>query len=427
MEIASLYKLYTETGKVSTDTRKITNGSLFFTLKGENFDGNKFALEALEKEAAYVIADDPELEGKHPNIIVTENALTSLQKLANYHRHQLKAKVLAITGSNGKTTTKELVHAVLSTQFKTVATPGNFNNHIGLPLTILQTPTDTEILILEMGDNNMGEIAALCQIAAPEAGLITNIGKDHLEGFGSFENNLRAKSELFDYLLKTMGTVFINSKDGILKNMSKRFANPIMYGQKEDFSYLEQENSQSFVGFKIDEEIYTTALFGDFNFANIEAAFCIGRYYKVPDKTIAQAVSAYLPQNNRSQIKNTEHNTILLDAYNANPSSVSAVLQSFASLNTSLTKLAILGDMLELGTISAEEHANTISLAKKLEAKTYFCGPLFFEHQEENNLLLFFKSKVELVEYLSKNSLEMHYILLKGSRGMRLETLLDSL
>lgn len=427
MEIASLYKLYIETGKVSTDTRKITNGSLFFTLKGDNFDGNKFTLEALEKGAAYVIADDPELKDKHPNIIVTENALTTLQKLANYHRHQLKAKVLAITGSNGKTTTKELVHAVLSTQFKTVATPGNFNNHIGLPLTILQTPLDTEILILEMGDNNMGEIAALCQIAAPEAGLITNIGKDHLEGFGSFENNLRAKSELFDYLLKTEGTVFINTKDDILRNMSKRFKEPIMYGQKEDFSYLAQDTSQSFVGFKINKKSYHTALFGDFNFANIETAFCIGRYFKVSDEAIAQAVSAYLPQNNRSQTKDTAHNTILLDAYNANPSSVTAVLQSFATLNTSLSKLAILGDMLELGTISAEEHANIIALAKKLQIETYFCGPLFFEHQEENDLLLFFKSKVELVEHISKYSLKNHYILLKGSRGMRLETLLDSL
>jgi len=427
MEIASLYKLYINSGKVSTDTRKITNGSLFFTLKGENFDGNKFALDALDKGANYVIADDPQLEGKHPNIIITKNALTTLQELANYHRKQLKAKVIAITGSNGKTTTKELVHAVLSSQYKTIATPGNFNNHIGLPLTILQTPADTEILILEMGDNNMGEIAALCQIATPDTGLITNIGKDHLEGFGSFENNLRAKSELFDYLLKTDGIAFINSNDTILKNMSKRFAKPIMYGQKDDFSYLEKESEQSFVGFNIDGKSYNTALFGDFNFANIGAAFCIGRFYKVPDMSIAQAISAYQPENNRSQIKNTEHNTILLDAYNANPSSVSAVLQSFATLHTSLTKLAILGDMLELGTTSKEEHANMIALAKQLQIQTYFCGPLFFEHRQGNNLLKFFKSKIELVEHLNNDSLEKHYILLKGSRGMQLETLLNCL
>jgi UDP-N-acetylmuramoyl-tripeptide--D-alanyl-D-alanine ligase len=427
MDIKSLYQLYIKAGTISTDTRKITKGSLFFALTGENFNGNKFALEAIEKGAAYAIVDDPALKNAHPNIIITDNALTGLQQLANYHRKQLPAHVLAITGSNGKTTTKELVHQVLSTKFKTVATPGNFNNHIGLPLTILQTPIDTEILILEMGDNNMGEIAALCQIGEPDSGMITNIGKDHLEGFGSFENNLRAKSELFDYLLKTNGAAFINSNDPMLKNMSKRFATPIMYGQTGDFSYLAQIADSSFASFKIKDSMYETGLFGDFNFANIDAAFCIGRFFKIPDTEIANSVCAYKPKNNRSQIKETGKNTLLLDAYNANPSSVSAVLESFAKLNTSLPKLAILGDMLELGAISATEHANLIELVIQLGIKSFFCGPLYFEHKQTSESTLFFENKTALNTYLGQNNLQGHYILLKGSRGMRLETLLDSL
>jgi len=428
MHIENLYQLYLQSKlKVSTDTRKITQGSIFFALKGANFDGNRFATSALEKGAAYAVVDDAAVAAEDERILLVKDALSSLQELANYHRKQLKAHVLAITGSNGKTTTKELVHQVLASQYKTLATPGNFNNHIGLPLTILQTQLDTEILILEMGDNNLGEIAELCQIGMPNSGLITNIGKDHLEGFGSFENNLRAKSELFDYLLKHQGTPFINTKDPIVSNMAKRFHEPVLYGSEPDFAHLNKIEKNGFISFSLDGVKYDTHLFGDYNFANVEAAHCIGKYFKVPNEKIAKALSEYKPKNNRSQVLDTNKNTLLLDAYNANPSSVGAVLDSFAKLQTQLPKLAILGDMLELGNISEREHANIILQATQLNIKTYFCGPLYHDQRPKESVHEFFADKNQLVEYLKKANPSGCHILIKGSRGMQLESLLEYL
>ncbi|UZR94516.1 UDP-N-acetylmuramoyl-tripeptide--D-alanyl-D-alanine ligase [Chondrinema litorale] len=429
MQTEALYQLYKQHPIITTDTRKIEHGSLFFALKGPRFNGNEYATEALQKGAEYAVVDEIADENKaNEKLILVDDVLTSLQQLANHHRNQMKIPVIAITGSNGKTTTKELLYQVLSKNYKTFATPGNFNNHIGLPITILQTPAGTEMLILEMGDNSLGEVDALCKIANPDLGLITNIGKDHLEGFGSFENNIRAKSELFNYLIQNGGNAFIPSKDDILFNMSKRFKEPILYGKEGNFSYLKFNEESVYVSFETENEnTYQSKLFGAFNFANIEAAWCIGKYFNIPESLLSEAVCNYAPTNNRSQIVEKGTNTLLLDAYNANPSSVSAVLQSFINMKNPKQKLAILGDMLELGEISSEEHFEIAKQACNAKLTSFFCGSLFFEHKSSFPEATFFEKKEELAAFLQKRKLESHFILLKGSRGIKLETLLDYL
>ena len=426
MQTETLYQVFKKFPKITTDTRKIEKDSIFFALKGPRFNGNHYALEALEKGAAYAVVDEEITNNKQ--FIKVDDVLISLQQLANYHRKELNIPVIAITGSNGKTTTKELLYQVLSKKYNTFATPGNFNNHIGLPLTILQTPQETEMLILEMGDNNLGEVNALCKIAAPDFGLITNIGKDHLEGFGTFENNIRAKSELFHYLIQNRGNAFIPSKDTILINMANLFKQPILFGEKGDFSHIKLNKNTVYVSFESESgTTYQSQLFGAFNFANIEAAWCIGKYFNISEELIAKAVCEYSPKNNRSQIIQKGKNTLLLDAYNANPSSVSAVLQSFINLKNNQNKTSILGDMLELGKTSSEEHYEIAKQASEAELTSIFCGPLFYEHKDSFKNSFFFKDKEELIEYLKENKAENHIILLKGSRGMKLETLLDYL
>ncbi|MEM1135432.1 MAG: UDP-N-acetylmuramoyl-tripeptide--D-alanyl-D-alanine ligase [Bacteroidota bacterium] len=429
METAALYQLFKKQKQVSTDTRKITKDSIFFALKGPRFNGNNYALEALEKGASFAVIDELSPEHKdHPQLILVENVLESLQKIANIHRKTLGIPVIAITGSNGKTTTKELVYQVLSQKFKTYATPGNFNNHIGLPLTILRTPPETEMLILEMGDNNLGEIAVLCEIANPDYGLITNIGKDHLEGFGSFENNLRAKSELFQYLIQNSGNAFIPTKDPILKNMAKRFKNPILFGDTGNQSFLQLNEQTVFVSFRTEEgKVHQTQLFGKYNFANVEAAYSIGKYFKIPYEELVKAICDYIPQNNRSQIIEKAKNTLLLDAYNANPSSVSAVLESFISMQSEKPKIVILGDMLELGKTSKQEHFDIAEKGTQANLICIFCGALFYEVRESFKKGLFFKDKEQLIQYLLKTPIMNHMVLLKGSRGLKLETLIEYL
>ncbi|HYG17660.1 MAG TPA: UDP-N-acetylmuramoyl-tripeptide--D-alanyl-D-alanine ligase, partial [Ohtaekwangia sp.] len=319
MNIESLYEKYRETGKVSTDTRQILPGSVFFALKGERFNANEFAAQALEQGARYAVVDEQQYAGD-PRVVLVDNALETLQQLARHHRAQLDIPVIGLTGSNGKTTSKELIHAVLGRRFKTHATRGNLNNHIGVPLTILSIDQSCEIAVVEMGANHLGEIALLCSIANPTHGIITNIGKAHIGTFGGFDNIIRAKSELYQHLIATGGKVFINSQNPILANMAKRFPDPVFYPAEGDYYHCALLEVDPFVVLRSERgERVETKLIGQYNFENIAAALCIGKFFGVEPSDADQAVAAYAPGNMRSQVVRRGTNTIILDAYNANP------------------------------------------------------------------------------------------------------------
>lgn len=421
-----LYELFLTCSEVSTDTRKISPGSLFIALKGPNYNANQFADEALSKGAKYALVDEAEYSGK-PGIFSVNNGLESLQELARFHREKLKIPVIGITGSNGKTTTKELIHQVLSTSYKSMATRGNLNNHIGVPLTILSIKPEIEIAVIEMGANHQGEIADLCKIAKPTHGLITNIGRAHIEGFGGFEGVIRGKSELYQYLLENRGVVFINSQDKILSNMAKRFKQPVLYPGKDDFLHLTFTGCDPFLKFVGESggEIKTN-LIGAYNFCNVAAALCIGKFFKVPEKSAEQAVADYIPGNNRSQVIQKGSNTIILDAYNANPSSMDAALENLLSLK-SLHKTVILGDMLELGSESVNAHKSIVAKTGEGIDQVLLCGPLMGEAMESNPGALHFGDKQQLIAYLNDHPLANTTVLIKASRGMRLEEVVEFL
>jgi UDP-N-acetylmuramoyl-tripeptide--D-alanyl-D-alanine ligase len=424
MTISELYNKFLECNFVSTDTRNVSDGELFFALKGPNFDANKFAKQAIEKGAKYAVVDDVNYAESEQYILV-EDTLVALQQLANHHRKQFDIPIIGITGSNGKTTTKELMKAVLEQKYETHATGGNFNNHIGLPLTLLSMAKSTQIAILEMGDNKIGDITELCLIAEPTHGIITNIGKDHLEGFGSFEANIRAKSELFNYLLQNEGLPLINSEDPILKNMAKRFPSPVFYGAEGDYSYMKYVIANPFISYMTsEEEIIETKLIGRYNFENIQTAVCVGKIFEVEASKMHEAIADYEPSNNRSQLVMKGSNTIILDAYNANPSSVEKALESLQETETKLQKVAVLGDMLELGATSDSEHKAMIDLAQKLGLEAYFCGVEFYKHNKSDGK--FFSTKEEFIKHIASAPITNSLILLKGSRGIALETLLEA-
>jgi UDP-N-acetylmuramoyl-tripeptide--D-alanyl-D-alanine ligase len=426
MIISELYDKFLECKSVSTDTRRVAGGELFFALKGPNFNANKFAKQAIEKGAKYAVIDDVNYAESEQYILV-EDTLTALQQLANHHRKQFDIPIIGITGSNGKTTTKELMKTVLEQKYETHATAGNFNNHIGLPLTLLSMPKSTQIAILEMGDNKIGDITELCVIAEPTHGIITNIGKDHLEGFGSFEANIRAKSELFNYLLQNNGLPLINSLDPILKNMSKRFPSPVFYGADGDYSDMKYVIANPFISYiNSEEKVVATKLIGRYNFENIQTAVCVGKVFEVNPKEMHKAIAEYEPSNNRSQLVMKGSNTIILDAYNANPSSVEKALESLQETETELQKVAVLGDMLELGTTSESEHKAIVELTQKLGlANVYFCGSEFYKHNSSNGK--FFPTKQDFIKHIDSAPIGNSLILLKGSRGIALETLLENL
>ena len=319
MNIKDLYNRFLESGKISTDTRQISAGSIFFALKGDKFNANTFALQALEKGALYAVVDEKEY-AVNDRCLLVDNVLETLQQLARYHRDQLKIPVIGLTGSNGKTTSKELLHGVLSKKYKTYATKGNLNNHIGVPLTLLAIDKTIEMAVVEMGANHLGEIALLCSIANPSHGFITNIGRAHIGMFGGFENIIRAKSELYQHLIQNEGTVFINSQNEILANMAKRFKQPIFYPAKGDYYHGELISADPFVKVKAENgsEIQTK-LIGAYNFENIMSALCIGKYFGVQHDDANAAIEQYEPGNMRSQMVKKGTNTIILDAYNANP------------------------------------------------------------------------------------------------------------
>ena len=424
MDLAFLYESFLESRSVTTDTRKVNTGDLFFALKGPNFNGNAFAEKALEMGASFVIVDEAEVV-KDDRYILVDDVLTTLQDLANLHRRTLGMPILAITGSNGKTTTKELVNAVMSKKYKTYATVGNLNNHIGIPLTLLAMDESTEFGIVEMGANHQKEIASYCTIVEPNYGLINNVGKAHLEGFGGFEGVKIGKGELYQYLFDTNGIAFIHSKNEDLMGMSP-FESPILYGRNSDFYSAKFLKSDPFVAFIAgNEELVETKLIGDYNFDNILAALCIGKYFGVPSIAANKAIEEYDPTNNRSQIVKTEKNELILDSYNANPTSMRAAIENFASLQKG-NKVLVLGDMYELGEESEQEHAIIGALLNLLsDTKVILIGKHMRAAFKECASAHYFETKDTAVEYLKGNLITESTILLKGSRGMGLETLVS--
>jgi len=423
MEINQIYQKYKETSSVSTDTRKIEQGCMFFALKGPNFNGNAFAEEALNSGAKYAVIDEAEYK-KDDRYILVGDVLTSLQQLANFHRKQLGIPVIAITGSNGKTTTKELVNAVLSKKYKTYATRGNLNNHIGIPLTLLAMDETIELGIVEMGANHQKEIEGYCNIAEPDFGLITNIGKAHLEGFGGEEGVKKGKGELYEYLLKSGKNIFLNTNDEVLKSIS-RFPDPVTYPNKGDFYECSFIDASPYIRFKTEDgTVVTTQLLGAYNFANIAGALCIGKYFNVPAEAANEAIASYNPENNRSQVIKKEDLTLILDAYNANPSSMKAAIENFAAMSTSNKKVMVLGDMFELGEQSEGEHRNLGKLIGSLKFDAVLlCGKMMQYAAEELKSAHYFSEKSELEKFIETNKPKDSTILIKGSRGMGLETL----
>jgi len=427
VDIQNLYQKYRESGKVSTDTRQITPGSVFFALRGDKFNANEFAEEALTKGASYAVIDEPSYP-KNSRYIVVENVLDTLQRLARYHRNQLKIQVIGLTGSNGKTTSKELLNGVLSKKYKTLATKGNLNNHIGVPLSILSIDASVEIAIIEMGANHLGEIALLCSIANPTHGFITNIGKAHIGMFGSFENIIRAKSELYQYLIQTKGQVFINSQNHILANMAKRFASPLFYPAAGDYCHCELLGADPFLKIKTEsgEEI-TMQLIGEYNFENVATALCIGKYCAVDAQQANNAIADYTPGNMRSQMIKKGSNTIILDAYNANPSSMVAAIENLAAMKSE-RKVVILGDMFELAEEAEAEHqAIGKLLTDRKFDNVYLCGALMKAAVPEIPSACYFEKKEGLLKALQQNPLSNSIILIKASRGIGLEAVVEVL
>ena len=424
--IASLYDKYLSATGVSTDTRKIKSGNIFFALRGPNFNANKFAKAALEQGASFAVIDDPDHKLEDDRYILVEDALKTLQELAIHHRSKLKIPVIGITGSNGKTTTKELIHEVLSKKFVTFATAGNLNNHIGVPISVLSIGPKVEIAIIEMGANKVGDIAELCEMARPTHGLITNIGKAHIEGFGGFEGVIRGKSELYQYLLDHHGKVFINSQNEILNKMAERFDRPYYYPDYSDYYHCELVTADPFLVIRSDKgNLIETNLVGKYNFENIAAALCVGKFFEVDNKKANRAISKYTPSNNRSQIIKKGNNMLILDAYNANPVSMRAAIENIAEMESG-NKVVILGDMNELGEISEEEHYKIGELTKERHFnKVIFCGKKILAAKNANPESTYFKEKDQLIDYLHENPFDKALILIKASRSLGLEQLVD--
>jgi UDP-N-acetylmuramoyl-tripeptide--D-alanyl-D-alanine ligase len=423
--IATLHSLFLNCSSVSTDTRKIEKDCLFIALKGEKFDANTFTKEALEKGAKYVIIDNDKYQIAGKTFLV-ENSLTTLQELAKFHRNYLGLPIIALTGSNGKTTTKELIHAVLSKKYNTLATIGNLNNHIGVPLTLLRFTKETEIGIVEMGANHQKEIEFLCNIAQPDYGYITNFGKAHLEGFGGVEGVIKGKSEMYDYLRNNGKIAFVNLDDTIQKEKTiaiKQYS----FGLNESNVdvKIDKIEANPMVKIAYNNQTINSHLIGIYNANNINAAITTGNYFKVSDEQIKEAIENYIPENNRSQLIQKNGNEIILDAYNANPSSMSAAITNFIQLEKN-HKIAILGDMFELGEESLLEHKKIIDLLiSETDITTFFIGKDFYANQVQNSHIKFFENFENFATFFNVNQPKESLILIKGSRGMALERTLE--
>ena len=426
METTELHKLFLKCHSVSTDTRNIQKDDMFFSLKGDNFNGNIYAKVALNIGAKYVVVDEAAFNISSQTILV-DNVLEALQKLATFHRNYLKKPIIALTGSNGKTTTKELINAVLSQKYSTTATVGNLNNHIGVPLTLLSMTKDTDIGIVEMGANHQKEIEFLCQMARPDYGYITNFGKAHLEGFGGIEGVIKGKSEMYDYLISKNKHIFVNANDPIQVEKTKNnntyaFGNQIE-GTDVSIHFIE---AQPFVKCLYNNLEIESQLIGDYNFYNIAVAITIGNYFKVDDLTIKKAIENYIPSNNRSQIINKDSNKIILDAYNANPSSMRVALLNFEKQKG--YKIAVLGDMFELGNEAKTEHQNIVDLALSLDInQLILIGENFHQSNTSSKKGIQFKSFEDFKNDFEFSLIKKGTLLIKGSRGMALERILDLL
>jgi UDP-N-acetylmuramoyl-tripeptide--D-alanyl-D-alanine ligase len=424
MKTEQLFNLFKVSTGVSTDSRSVAKGQLFFALWGDNFNGNKFAAEALSRGALCAVIDDPLFETE--NTILVDDCLFELQALAAHYRKELKVPVLAITGTNGKTTTKELLAAILSTKLKVHYTQGNLNNHIGVPLTILSAPEDTEMMIIEMGASHIGEIRTLCLIAKPDYGIITNIGTAHIEGFGSVDGVVKAKTELYEHLRKVNGIALYNDKDPLLTEKIFKIINrAVPFSDPTGIDLLvkpipSEINLRISVTYLHHTYEVMTNLFGSYNLENVRAAIGAGLFLGVDIKDILEAVEKYQPANNRSQIKNTESNTLICDSYNANPTSMNLALESFSILKNE-PKVIILGDMLELGDKSEEEHMKILNiLHSKAPEKVFLVGPVFKKVSEKSGFKAF-DNVDRLIDFLKSEPLKGKTILIKGSRGIRLE------
>jgi UDP-N-acetylmuramoyl-tripeptide--D-alanyl-D-alanine ligase len=430
MKTDQIYELFKKSAGVNTDSRTIREGEIFFALWGEKYNGNKYAAEALEKGASFAIIDDPLLETE--KTILVDDCLFELQALASHHRKQLDVPVLAITGTNGKTTTKELIAAILSKKKKIHYTKGNLNNHIGVPLTILSAPWDTEMMVIEMGASHVGEIRSLCLIARPDFGIITNIGSAHIEGFGSFEGVVKAKTELYEHLRKVNGVALFNDKNPLLSEKIFRMVNRAVPFSDPTGIEMVVEIIESDLLLRLrvtyQHKSYeiNTNMFGSYNYENLKAAIATGLFFDVPMEDIVKAVEEYYPENNRSQVIKSTKNTLICDSYNANPSSMLTSIHSFEELKSD-NKVIILGDMLELGDKSDSEHIKVLQELKSLKPElVYLVGPVFSRMADEYGYKSFPDTE-RLRDFLKKKALKGFTILIKGSRGIGLEKIYDLL
>ncbi|MBN1651205.1 MAG: UDP-N-acetylmuramoyl-tripeptide--D-alanyl-D-alanine ligase [Bacteroidales bacterium] len=429
MQIEELYTLFLTYPKIETDTRKEVKQSLFFCLSGENFNGNQFADEATEKGAAYVIVDDKNYWRNDSRWILVDHSLNTLQELALYHRNQFKIPIIGITGSNGKTTSKELIAAVLSTKYNTIATQGNLNNHIGVPLTLLRLTSETEIAVIEMGANHPDEIAFLCALSLPTFGLITNIGKAHLEGFGSLEIIKRTKLALYKSVANQKGKLFVNFDDQLLKQEAQAYS-AVSYGKDNIYDFHGRITKEyPFLaiewGFKNKDSKHTinSRLFGNYNFPNLMAAVAIGNYFDISPEQIAFALAAYQPQNNRSQLIKGKQNELIMDAYNANPESLKLALANFER-DEYPKKVVILGDMFELGDYAFEEHKIILdSLLQAHFGKVILIGSIFKQFEKKYTNFVFFENTADFIQNRNQLNIKNMRVLIKGSRGIKLETI----
>ena len=427
MSIIDLYDLFIHNPQITTDSRNCPKGSIFFALKGDKFDGNQYAGKALASGCVYAVIDNPDYYIGERTILV-DNVLKTLQQLAHHHRKVLGLPIIGITGTNGKTTTKELLAAVLSTKFNLLYTEGNFNNHIGVPLTLLRLTHDHEMAVIEMGASHPGDIKELVDIVHPNYGIITNVGRAHLEGFGSFEGVIRTKGELYDYIRRSKGKIFIKKENEYLQSIAKGIEQ-ITYGNGDDaFASGQVVSCDPFLVFnwKQQGKLHTveTHMIGSYNLDNVLAAVAVGRFFKIPAERISRAIAASEPTNNRSQFKKTDNNELIIDAYNANPSSMKVALDNFITMPVQ-PKAIILGDMRELGPTSDELHAEVVEQIKKGQFdKVFLCGEHFSKVGKEFSP---FATTEAMVEELRKQPLKGYHILIKGSHSMGLEKLADIL
>jgi UDP-N-acetylmuramoyl-tripeptide--D-alanyl-D-alanine ligase len=424
MQIAEIYEKFKESKGVTTDTRKIGEGQMFFALKGEKFNANNFSEQAIALGASYAVVDEME-HAQNPQCILVDDVLETLQKLANFHRKTFDIPVIGLTGSNGKTTNKELLVRVLSRNFKVHATKGNLNNHIGVPLTLLEMTADTEMAVIEMGANHQQEVAMLSNICEPTHGFITNLGKAHLEGFGGEEGVRKGKGELFDFLKNNKGTTFVNQTDEKLTSLVKEKSMMVVVYYGADEFALKMLTESPSVSFQLpqSEIVYTTHIGGKYNFDNMQTAFAVARFFGVSQTDAAEAIADYNPDNNRSQVIEKGSNSFLMDAYNANPSSMAASVQNFGNLKTEKQKVVILGDMFELGEYSDAEHA---ALGKLASEQDFDIVVLYGENMQHALAHLpkayYFTDKFSLHNWLIEKAFTNTYFLVKGSRGVGLES-----